>query len=46
MFPDFKPRQMPLGATESLSSRIFTVPLFPELTDEEVIYVSEALRVL
>jgi dTDP-4-amino-4,6-dideoxygalactose transaminase len=45
-FPDFKPRQMPLGVTESLAPRIFTVPLFPELTDEEVIYVSEALRAL
>jgi len=45
-FPDFEPRQMPLGVTESLGSRIFTVPLFPELTDEEVLYVSEALRAL
>jgi dTDP-4-amino-4,6-dideoxygalactose transaminase len=45
-FPDFEPRQMPLGVTESLAPRIFTVPLFPELTDEEVLYVSEALRAL
>jgi dTDP-4-amino-4,6-dideoxygalactose transaminase len=44
--PDFEPRQMPLGVTESLAPRIFTVPLFPELTDEEVLYVSEALRAL
>jgi len=45
-FPDFNPRQMPLEVTESLAQRIFTVPLFPELTDEEVLHVSEALRTL
>lgn len=42
-FPDFTPRQMPLDVTEWASQAIFSVPLFPELTDEEVETVTRAI---
>ncbi|KGA20962.1 hypothetical protein GM51_4445 [freshwater metagenome] len=45
-FPGFNPRQMPLAVTEHLATRIFTLPLFPELTEDEVLHVCESLRTL
>lgn len=42
-FPDFTPRKMPLEVTEWATERVFSVPLFPELTDDEVAIVSNAL---
>lgn len=42
-FPDFTPRPMPLEVTEWASQAIFSVPLFPELTDEEVAVVTQAI---
>lgn len=42
-FPDFAPRVTPLEVTEWASDSIFSVPLFPELTREEVDRVTEAL---
>jgi dTDP-4-amino-4,6-dideoxygalactose transaminase len=44
--PGFNPRKMPLAVTENLATRIFTLPLFPELTEDEVLYVCESLRTL
>ena len=45
-FPGLNPRQMPLAVTEYLATRIFTLPLFPELTEDEVLHVCESLRTL
>lgn len=42
-FPDFTPREMPLEVTEWAAQAIFSVPLFPELTTEEVLVVTEAI---
>lgn len=42
-FPDFTPRPMPLEVTEWASQAIFSVPLFPELTDDEVAIVTKAI---
>lgn len=42
-FPDFTPRPMPLEVTEWASQAIFSVPLFPELTDDEVAVVTQAV---
>lgn len=42
-FPDFTPRPMPLDVTEWASQAIFSVPLFPELTTEEVLTVTETI---
>lgn len=43
-FPHFTPRLMPLEVTEWASRAIFSVPLFPELTEEEVRRITEALQ--
>jgi len=45
-WPDFSPRHMPLETTERAAGRIFSVPMFPELTDAEVARVAEALSAL
>lgn len=43
LFPDFVPRNTPLEVTEWASQAIFSVPLFPELTEREVLVVTEAI---
>lgn len=35
-FPDFTPIQTPLDTTEWASNSVFSIPMFPELLDEEV----------
>ena len=45
-WPDFSPRHMPLESTERAAGRIFSVPMFPELTDAEVARVAEGLSAL
>jgi len=45
-WPDFAPRHMPLTNTERAADRIFSVPMFPELTDAEVARVAAALSSL
>lgn len=42
-FPDFTPRVMPLEVTEWASEHVLSVPLFPELTDDEVEAVTQAI---
>lgn len=42
-FPEFTPRPMPLEVTEWAAQSIFSVPLFPELTEQEVSVVTEAI---
>ena len=42
-FPDFVARTMPLEVTEWASQAVFSVPMFPELTDAEALCVKEAL---
>lgn len=42
-FPDFVARPMPLEVTEWAAQAVFSVPLFPELTDGEALRVKEAL---
>lgn len=42
-FPDFRPRPMPLEVTQWAAGSIFSVPLFPELTNAEVFAVAEAI---
>jgi dTDP-4-amino-4,6-dideoxygalactose transaminase len=37
---------MPLEATERAAGRVFSVPMFPELTDAEVARVAEGLSAL
>lgn len=43
-FPDFTPRPMPLEVTEWASAHVFSLPMFPELTDAEVARVVAALE--
>lgn len=43
-FPGFIPRPMPLDATEWATASIFSVPLFPELTSEEIRIVTSAIE--
>jgi len=45
-FPDFVARPMPLEVTEWAAQAVFSVPMFPELTDEETMRVKEALDTL
>jgi dTDP-4-amino-4,6-dideoxygalactose transaminase len=45
-WPDFTPRHMPLDVTERVANRIFSVPMFPELTDAEVARVADGLSAL
>lgn len=45
-YPDFIPREMPLEVTDWASERVFSLPLFPELTDAEVNRVVAALESL
>ncbi len=45
-WPDFSPRHMPLEATDRAAERIFSVPMFPELTDAEVARVADGLSAL
>lgn len=42
-FPDFKARKYPLDVTEWASNAVFSVPLFPELTKQEVAQITKAL---
>jgi aminotransferase EvaB len=43
-YPDFTPRPMPLGVTEWATTAVFSIPMFPELTTEEVDRVVAALE--
>ena len=43
LFPTDRPAAVSLPATEAASASVFSVPLFPELTDAEVERVSSAL---
>jgi aminotransferase EvaB len=43
-FPDFNPRAMPLDVTDWASRSVFSIPMFPELTNEEVLIIAEAIR--
>lgn len=43
-FPQFTPKNMPLEVTEWAVGRVFSVPLFPELTDEEVSVIVESIE--
>jgi aminotransferase EvaB len=45
-FPDFAPRPMPLEVTEWASAHVFSLPMFPELTEAEVDRVVVALEKL
>lgn len=42
-FPDFTPLQTPLEVTEWASSSVFSIPMFPELRDQEVEHIKSAL---
>lgn len=42
-FPEFTPRSMPLEVTEWAAQSVFSVPLFPELIEQEVKSVTEAI---
>jgi dTDP-3-amino-2,3,6-trideoxy-4-keto-D-glucose/dTDP-3-amino-3,4,6-trideoxy-alpha-D-glucose/dTDP-2,6-dideoxy-D-kanosamine transaminase len=42
-FPDFTPIQTPLEVTEWASRSVFSIPMFPELSDQEVEYIKSAL---
>lgn len=45
-FPNFSPRPMPVEETVRVAGRILSLPMFPELTDEEVQHVVRALETL
>ena len=45
-FPDFVPKVMPLEVTEWASESIFSVPLFPELSDKEVERICASLEAI
>lgn len=45
LFPDFVPRKMPLEVTEWASKNIFSIPLFPELSNNEVDLICNALSI-
>ncbi len=45
-WPDFTPRHMPLDVTDRVAERIFSVPMFPELTDAEVARIADGLSAL
>lgn len=45
-FPDFTARPMPLENTEWAATQVFSLPMFPELTDAEVDRVVAALEAL
>lgn len=42
-FPDFTPILTPLDVTEWASTSVFSIPMFPELTDKEVEHIKLAL---
>lgn len=45
-FPTFTPRPMSLEVTEWASEHVFSVPLFPQLTDDEVRTVTQAIAAI
>lgn len=45
-FPEFSPRQMPLEVTEWATQHVFSVPLFPELTDDEVETITKVIGLI
>ena len=46
LFPEFTPRSMPLEVTEWASGEVLSLPMFPELTSDEVNQVVSALSKL
>lgn len=43
-FPHFTPKNMPLEVTEWAVGSVFSVPLYPELTDKEISIVVESIE--